>query len=132
MLHDAGEERVFVVRWGDGDMGVGGAACAVGERAGVEGSAEAVAGGDIYYGLAGFEEGVDCSEGGGRREDEFELGGGGLGVELFQVDVDRGEGVDDLFEKWEKGLGFGCHSGPGVVRYCRDVFDGAVVVGCLF
>lgn len=57
----AGEEGVLVCGWGNGDVGVGGGACDVGEGSRVESCAEAVALGDVDDDLAGFEEGVDCA-----------------------------------------------------------------------
>lgn len=129
MLHHTSKEGFLLARRRDGDVGVGGAASSFGVRTGVEGCTETVLGGDVGDGLAGFQEGVDGGNGGGGREDEFELGGGGFGVELLEVDVDGGEGVDDFFEEREESLVVGGHSGPGVVADCWEVFAFAFAIG---
>jgi hypothetical protein len=80
----------------------------------------------IPYDVPGFIQCINCFHRLKRREREFPLPRSGLGVELREVDVDFGEGVDNLFDDGEDVELLVGHVAPGVDHV--EGFEGGEVV----
>lgn len=76
-------------------------ACAAFKRLGMQRCAETVLSCNLRDGLARLDERVDREHGRVRRENEFELSGAGLGVELLDFDAGFVEAGCDFGEEGE-------------------------------